>query len=304
MAMNRELRDKIIIAVVSAALTAVGFLAKEYFDERSRQKQYIGELHKQFYDKEARELEKLNSAYSELQLLLESGSALTTYELDPSYIKLQESIESYQKYTRELERYGSSEQVQVAKNLYEWWVGLYAEFNLQHKTAEQVQRRVGDLLLIKNPKSDTFKFVNEALDTDLERLVQNENRIYYEVGWYKKPVINGLEQDLNYQFRSELGLDATIDMAKAVNDLPELAKRKPESEYKEKKLPFMFAEGRAFQAPTLEFKGDVSFFVQKNEALKDQAKMKFISLVIKNDKVLQDILKKRKSPSKHSLDAM
>ncbi len=52
---------------------------------------------------------------------------------------------------------------------------------------------------------------------------------------------------LNYQFRSAIGLDATLDMAKAVNDLPELSKRKPESKYKEKKLPFMFAEGRVFQ---------------------------------------------------------
>ncbi len=41
-----------------------------------------------------------------------------------------------------------------------------------------------------------FKFVNEALGSELEELVQNENRIYFEAGWYKKPVINGLEQYL------------------------------------------------------------------------------------------------------------
>lgn len=295
MTINKELRNNIITAVVTAALTASGFLGKDYFDEKNRQKQYIGELHKQLYDKSAVELERINLAYSELQSQLGKGYALTTYELKPSYTNLQESLESYQKYTRELERFGNSGQVQVAKNLSDWIVGLYAEFNLQYKMAEQVQRRAHELLLIENPKSGMFKFVNEALDSELEELVQNENRIYYEVTWYKKPVINGLEQYLNYQFRSAIGLDATQDMVQAINDLPELSKRKPESEYQKKKLSFMFAEGRAFQAPTLEFKGDDNFFKQKNEVLKGQTKIKFLALVLENDKELQVVLKKRKS---------
>lgn len=295
MTINKELRNNIITAVVTAALTASGFLGKDYFDEKNRQKQYIGELHKQLYDKSAVELERINLAYSELQSQLEKGYALTTYELKPSYTNLQESLESYQKYTRELERFGNSGQVQVAKNLSDWIVGLYAEFNLQYKMAEQVQRRAHELLLIENPKSGMFKFVNEALDSELEELVQNENRIYYEVTRYKKPAINGLEQYLNYQFRSAIGLDATQDMVQAINDLPELSKRKPESEYQKKKLSFMFAEGRAFQAPTLEFKGDDNFFKQKNEVLKGQTKIKFLALVLENDKELQVVLKKRKS---------
>lgn len=295
MTINRELRDKIITAVVASTLTAAGFFGKDYFEEKNRQKQYVGELHKQLYDKSAAELERIDLAYSELHSLFEKGYVLTTFELDPSYVKFQQSVESYQKYTKELERFGNSGQVQVAKNLNEWLVGLYAEFNLQYKKAELVQRRVRELLLIENRKSDMFKFANEALDIELEALVQNENRVYYEAGWHKKPVINGLEKYLNYQFRSAIGLDATVDMAKAVNDLPELAKRKSESEYKDKKFPFMFAEGRAFQAPTLEFNGDDNFFNQKNEAIKGQAKMKFVALVIKNDKELQAALKKRKS---------
>lgn len=295
MANSNELRNTIISAVVAAALTAAGFLGKEYFDEKNRQKQYIGELHKQLYDKSSDEFEKINSAYSEIQSLFDKSYSLTTYELEPSYTQFQKSVESYQKYIRELERLGNSGQVQTAKNLDEWLIGLYAEFNLQYKTAEQVQKRVRDLLLIENPKSDMFKFVNSALDADLERLIQNENRVYYEAGWYKKPVINGLEQYLNWQFRTAIGLDTTEDISRAVNDLPGLSKRKPEAEYKEKKLPFVFAEGRAFEAPTLEFKGDVSLLEQKNEVLKARAKMKFISLVIENDKNLQEMLKKRKT---------
>lgn len=296
MPISKEIRNNVITALVTAALTATGFLGKEYVDEKNRQKQYIGELHKQLYDKGAVELERINSAYSELQSLLGKDYALTTYELDASYTKLQEAIESYRKYIRELERFGNSGQVQVAKNLEEWVIGLYAEFNLQYKTAEQVQRRVRELLQIENTKSDFFKATNTALDSDLERLIQSENRVYYEAGWFKKPVIKGLEQYLNYQFRSAIGLEATADIAKAVNELPELSKRKPESEYKESNIPFVFAEGRAFEAPTLEFKGEIGHLKQKNEILKERVKVKFIALVIQHDKDIQELLKKRKSP--------
>lgn len=298
--MNKELRNNIVTAILTATLTAAGFIGKDWYDEKNRKKQFVAELHQQLYDKGAAELERVNSAYSELQSVFGKGYALTTYELDPSYTKFQEAVESYQKYTKELERYGNSGQVQVSKNLSEWVVGLYAEFNLQYKTAEQVQKRVRELLLVENPKSDLFTFVNDALEADLESLVQNENRVYYEAGWYKTPVISGLEQYFNYQFRSALGLDATADMAKAISELPELAKRKPETEYKEKKLPFMFAENRVFQAPTLEFSGKDDFFKQKNDALKAQAKMKFISLVIENDRQLQELLKKRKTSKRNN----
>lgn len=293
--MNKELRNNIITAIVTASLTATGFFGKDWYDEKNRKKQFVAELHKQLYDKGAAELDRLNTAYSELQAVFGKGYALTSYELDPAYMRFQEAVESYQRYIKELERFGNSGQVQVAKNLSEWVIGLYADFNSQYNSAEQVQSRVRELLLVENPKSDLFKFVNDALESDLERLIQNENRVYYEAGRHKMPVISGLEQYFNYQFRSALGLDATTDMAKAINELPELTKRKPESEYKEKQLPFMFAENRVFQAPTLEFSGQGDFFKQKNDALKAQAKMKFISLVIENDKQLQEILKKRKS---------
>ena len=295
MAISKELLNTIITALVSIALTTAGFLVKEYFDEKNRQKQYIGELHKQLYNKCAIELENINSAYFELQSLLEKNYALTTYELESRYTRIQDSIKSYRRYIRELERFGNSGQVQVAKNLDEWIVVLYAEFDLQHKLAEQAQRGFHDLLQIDDTNGDFFKSSSAALDEELERLIQNENRVYYEAGWYKWPVINGLEQYLNYQFRSAIGLEATSDIAKAINELPELSKRKAESVYKESNIPFVFAQGRAFQAPTLEFKGDIGPFKQKNEALKRQVKMKFIAQVIDHDKAIQELLKKRKA---------
>lgn len=296
--MNKELKNKIIMlflsAAVSAAVSAAAFMGNIYFDEKNNQNKYIGELHKQLYDREAVELEKIKSSYASLRSQFDNGYGLTTYELQPNYVNLRDSVESYQKYLRELERFGNSSQVQVAKNLNEWVIRLYAELDLQYKTAEGVERRVRELLITKNPSGDIFKSIDKALESDLDHLIQSENRVYYETGWYQMPIINGIEQNLNYQFRNAIGLDATQDIARAIQELPSLAKRKPESEYKESKYPFLFAQGRAYQAATLEFKGDENFYKYKNEVLKQQSKMKFIALVLENDKELKASLKNGK----------
>ena len=186
-------------------------------------------------------------------------------------------MRSYIKYVSELERYGNSAQVKVAKNILEWLQGIYIGFDLQHKLAEGIQRRVRDLLLIEDPKSDHFKFVSATLDSELDEFMNSENRIFYDLGGYQKPVVDGLEQYLYYQFRTAIGLNATSDMAKSINELTELVKSKDNTVYKDSKIPFMFAEQRAMQAPTLEFKAGDSFFEQKNEALKARIKMKFMT---------------------------
>ncbi len=286
MKISKDLRDKIILAIIGAIFGVISFFGTSYFNEKYRQKQYVGELYKQLYDKGAIELEKINTASSEIQSLLGKDYALTTYEFDPSYTKLQESVELYWKYIRELERYGNSGQVQVAKNLGEWVNKLYAGYSIHYKIIERVQKRVRELLLIEDSKSDIFKFVNNAFNNDIEMLVQHENYIYYEIGRYKIPIINDLEQYFNYQFRTAIGLPVTTDIIKAINNLPELSKRKPESEYKEKKLHFVFAEQRAIFAPTCQIPDDISL-IEKNEVLKEQVKRKFIYMVIKNDKDLK-----------------
>lgn len=294
MLINKELRNNIITVLVTSALTSAGFLGHDYINKKNKQKQYIEELHKKLYDKEAVQIEKINSAISKYQSLLERDYALTTYEHDASKIQLQNAIDSYRKYIRELERFGNSGEIQVAKNLDSWVIGLYTDLNMQYKLAEQAQRRARELLLIEDTKSNFFKVTDAALDSDILELIQNENRVYYETVWFKQPVINGLEQYLNYQFRSAIGLEATTDIANVVNNLPELLKRKPENKYKESNIPFVFAEGRSFESPTLEFKGNIGYLKQKDEILKERAKQKFIAQVIQHDKDIQEILKRRK----------
>lgn len=294
---DNKLKNKITILLLTTLIAAIGGIGTHVIESYNKQKEYIGELHRNLYNKESEALDKVDSAYDELYSLYSKGYAFSTYELEPQLNKWREAIESYEKYIKELERFGNTSEVQTAKNLNEWLLDIHIRFVLQHKLAEQIQCRAKELLLIKYPKSDQFKFVNAALDSDLDHFMNSENRIYYDIGHYQKPVVDGLTQYLNYQFRTAIGLEATYDMGKTIKELPNLAKRKADTVYSDSKIPFVFAEQRAVFAPTMEIKVKDAFFEQKNLALKNDVKMKFLALVIKNDKELQIILKSRKAAS-------
>lgn len=296
--MSKELRNNIITALVTASLTAVGFFGKEHYDEKNRNSEFVATLYKDLYNKGATEHDNFNKAYSDLHSLFAKGYGLTSYELEPAYKEFIKSIESYQRYIDELERYGNSNQVRVAKNLNEWMWALYADFKMQYDKAEQLQNRSRELLRIENTKSEWFKESNNRFDKELEDFMQSENKVYYTTSLNEMPVIRGLEQYFNYQFRVSLGFDVTSDMQKEIEELPQLTKKKPETEYKDKKLPFVFAEQRVFEAPTLEFRGETDVLKYKDDMLRENIKMKFLSFVIDNDKELRDSLEKRKELKK------
>ncbi|HDU8579768.1 MULTISPECIES: hypothetical protein [unclassified Vibrio] len=293
--MNSDLKNNLIMALVGAILASAGFVAKGYFEAESEKEKFAFNLHKKLYDEGAASMAALNNAYSELYALYGEGYGLTPSELSEKHENLRNSLKDHSDYIGELERYGTTGQIEIAKNHFDWFWGVYSELDLQYKTANQVEKRAKELLLIEDVASEHFDFVDKALESEIERLVRNENRIFYSIGWYKKPVINGIEQYLNLQFREALGLPATKDMAEKINSLPELRQKSNNFEYKEKRLPFMFAEGRSFQAPTLEFQGDTDFFETKNDVLAANVKMKFIASAIENDKWLQEELKRRKT---------
>ncbi len=295
--MIKDLKKDTILMLIGAVIAAAAFLGNDYFEEKNRKQLFAEEIHKQLYDKGANELAKYNDAYSELMSLFSKDYALTSFEMENGYKKLQEALLSYGDYVNELQRYGNSGQVQTAQDIQRWMRGLYADFHMQYGTAQQVQKTVRELLLNGDPDNEVFKVINESLENGLDRLIQQENWVYYEAGEYKRPMLYGLEQYLNYQFRLSIGLSATADMAEVINNLPERSKRKPEREYKDKELPFMFAENRVYQTPNMTFTSNDhdKFHEKKNALLKEQVKIKFIALVIENDKNLQQILKDKKA---------
>ncbi|MBY8192048.1 hypothetical protein KW510_05955 [Vibrio fluvialis] len=288
--MNIDLKNNLIMALVGAVLASGGFLATDYFETENKKNKFVFEIYKSLYDEGASKIKDVNKKYSELYELYAKNFGLTPEEIKEKHKNFRDSLVNYSDYIDELVRYGNSEQVEVAKSHMDWLWGVYAEFDLQFKISQQVKSRAKNLLMIEDVNSEQFNFVNEALESDIERLVRNENRIFYAIGSYKMPVVNGIEQYVNYQFRESLGISATIDMAETIKSIPSLIEKSNQFKFEDKKLPFMFAEGRAFQSPTLEFEGDTEFFSEKNDILAKNIKMKFIASVIENDKNIQKML--------------
>lgn len=220
--------------------------------------------------------------------------ALTSYEIKPKLENFEKALSVYEKHVSELKRLGSSSQIEVAKSYLEWVYSIRLVFNLQYKMATSVENRVAELLLNQDENEEFIEFIDNALDTEIERLVRSENTLYYSEGRYKRTVIVKFEQYLNYQFRLDLGLEATLDMKESIESLPK-AIEQVNYVFKEKKLPFAFASGRQMFADTLTLSEAGNLVGQKDQRLRPIVKMKFISAFIENNKILRKELDSKAS---------
>ncbi|EJB8691853.1 hypothetical protein C1S99_26735 [Vibrio parahaemolyticus] len=298
--MNKELKNNLIMAFVGACIASGGFIAEDYFDSENQKKKFAFDLHKKLYDDSAKVLKSVNRTYFDLYGIYGKDFALTPTQLSDKHRAFKKSLELYLEYIDELERYGSTEQVQVINNHRKWLWGIYAELDLQLKLSEQVVKKAKDLLLVEDVKSEWFASLNRGLESDIERLVRNENRIYYAIDHFKKPVVDGIEQYVNHIFRTSLNISPTTDMALKINSLQSLIDKSNNFKYKEKALPFFFAEGRVFQSPELEFQGDDSVMEHKNSILAYNMKMKFLAEALETDEYLRNVLEERKKNATRS----
>jgi len=295
--MNKELKNLIIVSLLTAALTSVGFFVTQEWNERNRKKQSIEAIHKDLYDKGASALSELEKEYGMIYGLMSNKYAISTFEWSERYENFYDALVHYQDYVSELRRYGTSSQVETAGELFDSYRLLYADFNALFSTSELIESQMKNHLTRFAPfrSEEEINGFNNRFVEDLDRLMQYENSVYYEVAKYKMPLIRAQKQLLFFHFRQSLGLEATVEMAELINRIPEISKRNPENVYKESPLPFMFAEQRAMQAPTLEFSKDDDFLVKKNITLRDRVLVKFGSLVIENNEPLKKMIEDKKA---------
>jgi len=229
--------------------------------------------------------------------LFGNGFALTSYEIKPNLDNFEKALDVYEKHLSELKRLGSSSQIEVAKRYLDWVYSIRRAFNLQYKMATSVEDRVAELLLNKDKDKDEefIRFIDDALDDEIERLVNAENSLYYGEGHHKRKVLSDFEQYLNYQFRYELGLEATLDMKTAIERLKTVIDESNNFIFKEKHLPFAFASGRQFFSETLTLSKAGDLMELKDKQLRHVTKLKFISAVLKHNDSLREELKSKSS---------
>lgn len=289
--MNLELKNGIILAVIASIFGVIGFFGAQHFQAETKKADYKLKLTEKLYEKNYKSTRELIDSASNFISIFGNGFGLTSKEIQKPLDKFNTSLKAYNDHVLELKRLGTSEQIEVAKNILDWAYSIRMNFQLQHDSAANVENRAYELLNVdKESNEELFNFVNEALDSEIERLVQSENRIYYSEGTYKIPVIRSLEQYLNYYFRTELGLEATKDMSDSIKNLPEKIKASNAFEFTEKLYPFSFAAQRQVFSPELSLKNMGEIMSDKDKYLKQQIKLKFLAEAIVGNKELQEKL--------------
>jgi len=288
---NLELKNNIILVVIASIFTVIGFFGGQYFQAETKKADYKLKLTEKLYEKNYKSTRELIDSASNVISVFGNGFGLTSKEIQKPLDKFKTSLKAYNDHVLELKRLGTSEQIEVAKNILDRAYSIRINFQLQHDLAASVENRAYELLNVdKESNEDLFNFVNEALDSEIEHLIRSENRIYYSEGAYKIPVIRSLEQYLNYYFRTELGLEATKDMSDSINNLPEKIKASNAFEFTEKLYPFLFAAQRQVFSPELSQKNMGDIMSDKDKYLKQKIKLKFLAEVIADNKELQEKL--------------
>ena len=294
---SKESQTKVAVIsiVLTFIMTAIGsYFTYTFIDSRKEHDNFVFENRKELFDESEVNLKNIKKSYSNLILLFADEYVITPDKLSKIHSEFQDSIQSYQEYLVKLQRLGDSNQIIAAKNILNWVWRDYVEVDLQLKMAKSAVEQAESFLFIKEIESDHFKFEKKALSSEIENLVRNENRLFYTLQNYNRPVINKLELYLTWQFRQSLGLEATPDIIKAVSELPSASERSNKHEYIEKARPFVIAEMREFLSEDFTSSGDDEFQNKKNDYYHEASVLKFISFAIENNSSLQEELKRRK----------
>ncbi|MDH0177343.1 hypothetical protein N7319_19260 [Aeromonas dhakensis] len=293
--MNKELKNGIILAIVSASFGLGSFYGSQYYQSETKKTEYRLKLTEKLYEKNYEATEELKKSVDGFILLFGNSFALTSYEIKPKLDSFEKALNVYEKHLSELKRLGSSSQIEVAKRYLDWVYSIRFAFNLQYKMATSVEDRVTELLLNKDKDEEFIRFIDDALNDEIERLVNAENYLYYGEGHHKRKVLSDFEQYLNYQFRYELGLEATLDMKTAIERLQTTIDKSNNFVFKEKHLPFAFASGRQLFSETLTLSKAGDIMELKDKQLRHMTKLKFISAVLEHNDSLREEFKSKSS---------
>jgi hypothetical protein len=287
---NIDLKNGIVLAIIAASFGVIGFFGAQHFQAENKKVEYRLKLTEKLYEKNSKSTRVLVDSISGFIKIFGDDFGLSSKEIVPALEKFNTALKVYEDHVLELKRLATTEQIEAAKRILDWSYSFKFTFQLQHDSAVNIENRAYELLKInKQDNEDAFDFVNKALENELENLIRMENRIYYSEGIYKLSVIRGLEQYLNYYFRFEMGLEATLDMSKSINKLPETIKNSNEFKFSKKVYPYSFAAHRKMFAPELDMSNMGEIMADKDVYLREQVKLEFLRKVIDS----HDHLKKK-----------
>lgn len=144
--MNKELKNGIISAFLSAFFGVLGFYGAQYYQSETKKYEYRLKLTEGLYQKNYKATEDLKLSIDEFIQLFGNDFALTSYEIKPKLESFEKALINYEKHISELKILGSSSQIEVAKSYLDWVYSIRFVFDLQYKMATSLENRVAELL--------------------------------------------------------------------------------------------------------------------------------------------------------------
>lgn len=300
--LSNWINNALVLSIFTGILIGVpGYFGKSYFDSLSKKddqtQQYKNDTYKKLYEKSKPEIIALHKSKNELFSLLQNHYAISTFEIEKPLLNFKKAIISYDGYVSELEFYGNSNQIKSAKQIQEWSYEAYYQFSDQLELAKKVQRSMHDMIIgsyqdpaPQNPEG-YIKFHLDKIQNELDKMIQGENKLYYEYRNFDIPVFKLLSDQLIYNFRDPIGLGMTSEIAESYKIVSKIDQLKENSKYQDSQIPYVVAESRSFLSNDFSANNDV-LLKQKNSLLKVEILGKLMNYVSENDPYIKK--KKRK----------
>lgn len=247
--MEQENKFDLKSLIVGALLGSGAFIGKSYlepyFAQKNKQEEFVVEMQKKLFDHNYDEFEKINSAYDKIYTFYENGYGFTSEELKPTLDEWLKTKESFEKYLREVERYGNSDEIDAAKQTSYLINDIYFMLMTNVKASENIEHDIKNLSYIDGLKNDQLDQTFEKIfDNDLELLINTENHLYYDLRFYKK-IFDGLRKYSDHRYKSTLHLEDPQENLDAIKMTYNLYKNRPkESIYKNSDVSYYIANNR------------------------------------------------------------
>lgn len=137
------------------------------------------------------------------------------------------------------------------------------------KNSDKIEDGISSILYsidskkLPTPSKELVDKINSKIEKDLITFMDFENEIFFRIIDFSFPLIDALENDFNQKFRKKLKLGTTDTLNKKLAEIPILIQKWKNYTYKKQEFPFVLAGFRAFSAPTLNLKGSLLQYKDK-----------------------------------------
>jgi hypothetical protein len=222
----------------------------------------------------------IHNSYQEIANLLRINYGATPDEYQQTFKKFEIAKNKFERYQEKIERYSYDKFIISTENISTIIRGDSQLIWLYQKSSESLRNNIAKILYNANqnkmPEANE-KLIQEILkssELELTKFINYENELYFKLINFSLPLINGLENNFNMNFRNILNLGTTNKLEKKLSEIPKLISSWENYTYRNKNYPFAIASFRTYAAPELQMESELFKF--KDDNIKIYTLLKFI----------------------------